>query len=296
MVSCTIDEAVRRLLSVGADFDHIGGVDNFCWPNIQYHPCDNPDGMQKAAQLVRACKALKDMCLAYEIPLLSGKDSMYVDGYLSGRYGEKHKVSALETMQFSTIGVIDDVLKCVSMDLKMPGDLIYIIGNTKNELGGSEYYEHFGYIGLNVPKVDAEKFGVMYRALSRAVKEELIASIHGIYRGGLGVHLAMTAMAANLGMHVYLGKIPVKDINRNDGILFSESPGRLIATVSPQNKDRFENILKGLDFALVGIVEEEPILNLRGINGEALISLSVAELRNAWKKTFKDMESGSVRC
>jgi phosphoribosylformylglycinamidine synthase len=75
MTSCTIDEAVRRLVAVGANFDRIGGVDNFCWPSIQFHPQDNPDGKFKAAQLVRSCQALRDICLSYEIPLLSGKDS-----------------------------------------------------------------------------------------------------------------------------------------------------------------------------------------------------------------------------
>ncbi len=94
MTCCTVDEAVRRLVAVGADLEHIGGVDNFCWPNIQFHPRENPDGKFKAAQLVRSCRALREICMAYEIPLLSGKDSMYVDGHLPGRYGETHKVSA----------------------------------------------------------------------------------------------------------------------------------------------------------------------------------------------------------
>ena len=93
MVAASIDEAVRRLLAVGGDLEEIGGVDNFCWPNIQYHPLHNPDGRLKAAQLVRANWALRDTCLAYSIPLLSGKDSMYVDGHLPGAFGERHKVS-----------------------------------------------------------------------------------------------------------------------------------------------------------------------------------------------------------
>ncbi len=141
------------LLPWAADLDHIGGVDNFCWPNIQYDPVENPDGKFKAAQLVRSCRALRDICLAYEIPLLSGKDSMYVDGNLAGRYGETHKVSALETLQFSTISVIEDVTRCVTMDGKIAGDLVYVLGTTRNELGGSEYYEHLGYVGRNVPEV-----------------------------------------------------------------------------------------------------------------------------------------------
>ena len=83
MAAVTIDEAVRRLVAVGGDLGHLGGVDNFCWPSVEYHPEKNPDGKFKAAQLVRACQALKDLCLAYGLPLLSGKDSMYVDGVLA---------------------------------------------------------------------------------------------------------------------------------------------------------------------------------------------------------------------
>jgi phosphoribosylformylglycinamidine synthase len=150
--------------------DQIGGVDNFCWPSIQYHPVNNPDGRLKAAQLVRSCLALKEMCLAYAIPLLSGKDSMYVDGHLAGRYGETHKVSALETLQFSATSIISDITRCVTLDPKATGDRIYVLGSTRNELGGSEYYDHFGYAGLNVPQVFPDRFIPMYRALANAIQ------------------------------------------------------------------------------------------------------------------------------
>ena len=155
------------LLSWEGDPAHIGGVDNFCWPSIQYDSETNPDGKFRAAQLVRSCRALKDICMAYEIPLLSGKDSMYVDGHLTGRYGESHKVSALETLQFSATSLVADVKKCVSMELKAPGDLVYILGLTRNELGASEYYEHLGYIGTRVPRVETERSKQTYTALSR---------------------------------------------------------------------------------------------------------------------------------
>lgn len=289
MTTCTIDEAVRRLIAVGADLEHIGGVDNFCWPNIAYHPENNPDGKFKAAQLVRSCQALRETCLAYEIPLLSGKDSMYIDGHLPGRYGETHKVSALETLQFSTIGVIDDITKCVTLDSKIPGDLVYILGITINELGGSEYYEHFGYVGLNVPKVFPDHFVVLYRALCRAIEQELVASVHGIYRGGLGVHLAMVAMGGNLGMRVDLAAVPVDQVARNDVILFSESAGRFIVTVDPSKRQDFEKIFKGLTWACIGTITGGPDFIIDGLDGNPLISLTVADLKSAWKQPFGDL-------
>jgi phosphoribosylformylglycinamidine synthase len=286
MTTCTIDEAVRRMVAVGGDPFHIGGVDNFCWPNIQYDPITNPDGKFKAAQLVRSCKALADMCLAWGIPLLSGKDSMYVDGHLPGRFGETHKVSAPETMQFSAVGVVEDIEKCVSMDVKCAGDLVYVLGDTRNELGASEYYDLFGIIGKNVPQVDAKKFQSIYAAVYQAIQKELVASAHGVYRGGLGVHLAFIAMGGNLGLDIDLGKTPASTALRDDALLFSESAGRLIVTIAPENQAEFEKICENIPFACVGTVTETPILHIQGRSKKELLSLPVADLKAAWKRPF----------
>jgi phosphoribosylformylglycinamidine synthase len=289
MTSCSIDEAIRRLLAVGANPDHIGGVDNFCWPNIQYHSMNNPDGKLKAAQLVRACWALRDMCQAYEIPLLSGKDSMYVDGYLPDQNGEIHKVSALETLQFSAISVIEDIRQCVSMDSKFPGDLIYVLGFTRNELGGSEYYAHLGDVGLNVPQVRSTEFLSNYRTLSQSILRGLVASAHGIYRGGLGVHLAMVAMGGNLGMQIELDQVPLDGVDREDSVMFSESAGRFIVTIDPNNRQAFENQFKGLACDCVGTVTATPQFEINGFNQNTLVCVSVDELKAAWKKPFGDL-------
>ncbi len=288
MTACTIDEAVRRVVAAGADPSHIGGVDNFCWPDIGYDPVKNPDGKFKAAQLVRSCKALKDMCMAYEIPLLSGKDSMYVDGHLAGPYGETHKVSALETLQFSAISLVPDVNKCVTPDAKAPGDLVYVLGIARDELGGSEYYDHLGYVGLNVPKVDPPKFHVLYRVLFRAVERELVASAHGVYRGGLGVHLAMTAMAGHAGMEIDLERVPREGVERIDSLLFSETPGRFVVTVAPENRETFDKLFKGLPYACVGKITEAPDFTIR--KGQAEIArLNVFDLKESYKRPFKDL-------
>ena len=289
MTTCTIDEAVRRLISVGADPEQIGGVDNFCWPDIQYHPQKNPDGKFKAAQLVRSCQALKETCLAYGIPLLSGKDSMYVDGHLTGPYGETRKVSALPTMQFSATSIVPDVNSCVTMDVKIPGDLVYIIGTTKDELGASEYYEHLGFIGARVPQIDAQAFFPMYTALSNAIREGIVASAHGVYRGGLGVHLAMTAMGGNLGMEVNLAAVPADGADRNDTLLFSESAGRLIVTVAPENRDAFQDRFRAFPCAMIGKVTQTPIVIVNGLDNRPIIHVPVQDLKAAWKRPFGDL-------
>ncbi|MBF0573909.1 MAG: phosphoribosylformylglycinamidine synthase subunit PurS [Desulfamplus sp.] len=306
MMSCTIDEAVRRIISVGGTLSHIGGVDNFCWPDIQYHPTKNPDGKFKAAQLVRACRALKEACIEYTIPLLSGKDSMYVDGYLQGKYGESIKVSALETVQFSVTSVIDDITKCVTLDPKCSGDLIYVLGETSNELGASEYYELLGKVGLNVPQVNFEKFKVIYKALEKAISSRIVASCHAVGRGGLAVHFALSSIACRLGMEIDLSKVPVsrsvlgtkdsidKTISRSDSaesinnstLLFSESAGRFIVTVAPENRSTFEKLFKGTACECVGNVTNSHsnfiVKNIDNI----IANISIDRLAQSWKSTM----------
>jgi phosphoribosylformylglycinamidine synthase subunit PurSL len=284
MVAATIDEAVRRLLSVGTDLEQIGGVDNFCWPCVQYDLKENPDGKYKAAQLVRANWALKDCCLNLGIPLLSGKDSMYVDGYIEGPFGEVHRISGLPTFQFSATGIIPDVRHCCSMDLKIPGDLIYLLGETRDELGGSEYYELLGTVGLNVPKLKGgEKKS--YAALQRALEEGLISAAHGVYRGGLGIHLALMALAGDLGLEVDLDKVPVHASLSSDKILFSESCGRLILTVDPKKKKLFEKLMARFPLDCIGRVRKDQTLLIKN-NKQPLIKSRLKPLREAFHQTF----------
>ncbi len=290
MMTCTIDEAVRRLISVGGTLDHIGGVDNFCWPDIGYDAASNPDGKFKAAQLVRACRALKEACVAYGVPLLSGKDSMYVDGHLEGQFGERIKVSALETVQFSAVSLVSDISRCVTLEPKCANDLVYVMGNTADELGASEYYEMFGKIGLNVPQVDFSKFKVVYRALEKAVEKELLASCHAVGRGGLGVHLSLLTMAGGLGLDIDLVGLPVV-VDRAlafEKLLFSESAGRLIVTVNPENRATFEKLCKGLPCACIGTVtDSHDRLRIKG--ADASVDLPVSALEAAFNKTFGEM-------
>ena len=289
MAACTIDEAVRRLIAVGGDPDHLGGVDNFCWPTIQFDAQNNPDGEFKAAQLVRACKALREMCLAMEIPLLSGKDSMYVDGHLPGRYGETHKISALESLQFSATSVMADVQRCVTLDLKVPGDLVYVLGATRDEMGASEYLDMFGYVGRSVPQVEPEACMRLYRALAKSIAKGLVASAHGIYRGGMGVHLAMKAMAGGLGLDVNLAALVSPGAKRDDVLLYSESAGRFIVTVDPSNQEAFESNFGALPAACIGKVIPQPHLRVRGVDGAAIIDVTVSDLKASWQQPFGDL-------
>ena len=94
---------------------------------------------------------------------------MYIDGHLPGEFGETHKISGLPTLLFTATSVIPDVGRCLTLDLKEPGDYIYLIGETRSELGGSEFYELLGYTGLNVPEVDAKDFLKYYHQLEKVI-------------------------------------------------------------------------------------------------------------------------------
>jgi phosphoribosylformylglycinamidine (FGAM) synthase-like enzyme len=286
MTAVTIDEAVRRLVAVGGDPARIGGVDNFCWPTIIYDPVKNPDGKYKAAQLVRACWALRDYTLAFEIPLLSGKDSMYTDGEVKRSCGMTQKISGLPTLQFTATTVLEDVRKCVTMEVKVPGDLVYIVGITGDELGASEYYQMMGWIGLNVPRVDAEKVIPLYHGLYRAINDGLVSSCHAVGRGGLGVHLALCAMGGNLGMDIDLGSVPAKEKVSNTRLLYSESAGRFIVTIDPKKKVAFEDAMHGLEYACVGKVTDTGKLQVSGIDANIIIKGRIDDLKHAWKEPF----------
>jgi len=280
MTACAIDEAVRNHICVGGSFDYVAGLDNFCW-------CDpvksekNPDGEFKLAQLVRANMALYDYTKAYGLPCISGKDSMKNDYIVGDR-----KISIPPTVLFSTIGKIEDVRKAVTMDVKRPDDRIYVLGITKDELGASEYFASLGYIGNDVPKVNAASAKKLYIALEKAIREGIVASCHDCSDGGLGVALAESAFSGDLGMTIELTKVPVENIRRADTILFSESQSRFVVTVAPEKVERFEEIMKGNVFADIGAVTAQQ--NFTVMDGEKVVlSAGIEELKEAWQGTLR---------
>jgi phosphoribosylformylglycinamidine synthase len=286
MTAVTIDEAVRRVLAVGGDPKHLGGVDNFCWPTIQFDPESNPDGKYKAAQLVRSAKALKETCLSFGIPLLSGKDSMYIDGKLEGPYGERRKVSGLPTLLFTVSSVVEDIRNCLTLETKESQDLVYVLGSTRNELGGSEYYQHLGKVGLFVPKVDVDTFWPLYLALAKAVRKGLIASAHAVTRGGVAVHAALIAMGGELGLDLDLTKLHTSGTLSDTQCLYSESAGRFMVTIAPANRIPFEKLMSNLPYGCVGRVSKEPVLTIRGKGGQNIVMEDLFELKKVWKKPF----------
>lgn len=278
MTACAIDEAIRNAVAVGADLDHLAGLDNFCWCD-PVKSAKTPDGEYKLAQLVRANMAIYDYTTAFGVPCISGKDSMKND-YQIGRT----KISIPPTILYSVIGKIKDVKKAVTMDAKHPQDLVYIVGETKEELGGSEWFARQKFIGNNAPQVNAAQAIKTYKALHKAIQSDLIASCHDCSDGGLAVALAETAFAGDLGMNIDLNLVPYTGKKRNDYILFSETASRFVVTIHPENKKRFEKIMAENIISEIGLVTGNGLFRVSGLDGKLIIKEKINKLKDAWQK------------
>jgi len=278
MTACVIDEAVRNAICVGGRLGYLAGLDNFCWPD-PVQSGKTPDGSYKLAQLVRSNMALYDYCTDYDLPCISGKDSMKNDYMIGGT-----KISVPPTFLFSVIGRMDDVRKAVTMDAKRSGHVVYAVGLTKNELGGSEYFAHHGFIGNNVPKVDAKRAKKIYRALGDAFDQGLVASCHDCSDGGLAVALAETAFAGGLGITADISAVPVDKPLRPDYLLFSESQSRFVITVASRKAKEFESIMAGLPCARIGKVTKSSLLVINEGKRKNIISAEIFDLKRAWQK------------
>ncbi len=280
MAACAVDEAIRNAVCVGCDPDHMAALDNFCW-------CDpivsetNPDGKYKLAQLVRANRALFDVLPVYGVPLISGKDSMKNDVVVQGR-----KISIPPTLLVSIIGRIPDVRNAVSMDVKEPGDLIYVLGMTYPELAGSEYYGAYGVRGGNVPKVDAATARRRYQKVFAAMGKGLVRSCHDCSDGGLAVALVEKALAGGFGLEIDCVRVPAEGCGGPDELLFSESQSRLVVSVSPQKKEAFEKHFENENVAWIGRVRNDRIITFTE-GSTPLFTVTCEESKQAWQAPLR---------
>jgi len=271
MVLSAIDEAIRNNVCCGGR--RIAILDNFSW--------GNPEREKPLGQLVEACKACYDGALAFKTPFISGKDSLYNE-YDTGK-GEK--VSIPPTLLISAVGIIPDIRKTVTMDVKEIGNPLYIVGKTKDELGGSHYYLVHGFNGNNVPTVDLKKAKKSFDALIKAMDKGLVKTCHDCSEGGIGVAAAEMAFAGELGLKIYLEKVP-SNLKRNDKILFSESNSRFLVEVKKGKEKEFERIMKGNILAKIGEVTDDKKLVVIGLNKKPVVNEDVNELKKVWKSTF----------
>ena len=279
MAANAIDEAIRNVIAVGGRLGHVAGLDNFCWPDPVLSP-GTPDGPYKLAQLVRANQALYDCCTAYGVPCISGKDSMKNDYHVGDV-----KISVPPTLLFSVIARMPDVRRAVTMDAKQPGDLVFAVGETRDELGGSEYYAMHGAVGNRVPRVDTQRARALYDALADAMQRGLVNACHDCSDGGFAVSAAEMAFAGGLGMRLDLCAMPrAADVTRDDTLLFSETASRFVVTVPAAHGEAFRDIMPTGSCGEIGVVHDGPEFTITGLEGGTVIASRIDELKAAWQR------------
>jgi phosphoribosylformylglycinamidine synthase len=293
MAASAIDEALRNCVAVGANPSRIALLDNFCWGNT-----DRPETL---GSLVRASLACHDIAVELGTPFISGKDSLNNE---FRPLGAKEPISIPPSLLISALGQIDDVRHCVTMDLKCPGNFLYQVGLTKNELGGSHFALVEGLSGGEVPKVDAACAKKTFAALHRAIYKGLVRSCHDLSEGGLAAAIAEMAFAGGFGAKINLGglsqfsrrengTVPLSPLGEGQGeglsyldkaaiLLFSESNTRFICEVTPENAAAFEKAMFGIACAKIGEVVDSTTLEIT--LDQPVLKADITALKESWQK------------
>lgn len=282
MAASVIDEAVRNVVAVGADPSSVALLDNFCWGNT-----DRPETL---GSLVRAAEACRDVALAYGTPYISGKDSLNNEFHT----GDVH-ITIPPTLLISALGLVPEVRKCVTMDLKSAGNYLFLVGLTRNELGGSHFHLVTGRTGGAVPTVDLNAAPRVFKALHDAMRQSLVRACHDLSEGGLAVAAAEMAFAGGLGALITLDPV-LMDAKPEEGrdviALFSESNTRFLCEVTPEIAAEFSRLLAAekVPHAQVGWVLDEPRLQVydhEEPSRRCLIDAPLVELKEAWQAPLR---------
>ncbi len=278
-----VDEALRNVTAVGGDPDRTAILDNFCWGN-----CNKPDRM---GSFVQAAKACRDAALAYQTPFISGKDSL--NNEFQTDAGQT--IAIPPTLLISAIAIVHDVSECVSMDLKQAGNAVFLVGNTRPELGGSHYLRALGLeTGNDVPPVDLPASAATFRAIHAAIRAGTVRACHDLSEGGLAVAAAEMAFAGQLGVELDLQKVPYdRAFNKPDhqcaigcvAKLFGESAGRFLVEVQPDKVDAFRSAMGDVPAEQIGTVTDSGRVIARTVQSTVL-DVPLADAKAAWQGTF----------
>jgi phosphoribosylformylglycinamidine synthase len=269
------DEAVRNLLCAGADISRTAFLDNFCW--------GNPENKKLMGALVLAARGCYDAAKAYEAPFISGKDSFYNQAKdVAGK-----DLPIPSTLLISAVAPVPDVQKTIGMDLKKVGSRLYLLGLTKDDMGPSVYREITGLRDNSLSKTDAPKAFEMYKALYAAMKDGLVLSAHDCSQGGLAACAAEMCFTGGIGAEILLGSIKYEGANRSpQTLMYSETSGRILVEVTPENAAKFETALKNFNYANIGCTLSKTTLCVTMENGAAWLDASIMELRKNWQEAL----------
>jgi phosphoribosylformylglycinamidine synthase len=291
MAASAIDEAVRNCVAVGADPTRIAILDNFCWGD-----CERSETL---GSLVRAALACYDLAVAWGTPFISGKDSLNNEFRYVDPKGEKQGLAIPPSLLISAMGQVDDVSRCVSMDLKRAGNVLYQVGATKNELGGSHFALINQLTGGYVPRVDPARAKATFAAMHLAIHSGFVRSCHDLSEGGLAVAAAEMAFSGGLGARLYLLEVPhavrAEETETVRGglasvLLFAESNSRFLVEVAANYVEHFEQAMGDVPHAAIGEVTAEPklqIMDVGPVTDRHVVDIDLAALKAAWQKPLK---------
>jgi phosphoribosylformylglycinamidine synthase len=276
MAGCAIDEAVRNCVAVGADPNQIALLDNFCW--------GSPERPETLGSLVLAAMGCHDLALFYGTPFISGKDSLY------NEYAHDGKSLAIPpTLLISAIARVPDVRRCVTMDLKEPGNALFVVGYTRRELGGSIWLRTLDLPGGSAPRVDPKLGLAIFKAVHVAISRGYIRSCHDVGDGGLAAALAEMALAGELGAEVSLRDVPCDSDAATDAtLLFAESPSRFVIEVPEASVADLMTVFGILPIGRLGEVVANPEFSVRGLEGPVVIQATVTQMKASWKRSLHD--------
>ncbi len=247
----SIDEACRNIIAVGGYPDSFTDCLNF----------GNPEKPERLGELKQAVAGMGDLARYLNLPVPSGNVSLY---------NETARGSVLPTPTVLGLGIVEDVRKCVTTDLKKEGNLLYLVGETKEEFGGSAVYRRYGGKGGVVPEVVPERLKRSMDEMHAAMKKGLIRSCHDVSDGGIAVAVAEMCLGGNIGAYVSTG--------HDRWYLFSESSTRWIVEIEPSKEKEFLSSMT------------VPVMELGKVGGKSLrvkdrcmlVNVSLNEMRKAW--------------
>ncbi|MBD15225.1 MAG: phosphoribosylformylglycinamidine synthase subunit PurL [Planctomycetaceae bacterium] len=281
MATSAIDEALRNCVAVGADPSRVAILDNFCWGD-----CEKSETL---GSLVRAAIACHDLSIVLETPFISGKDSLNNEFSYLDADGNRQTIAIPASLLISAMGQVPDVSKCLTMDLKSTENPLYIVGETKDELGGSHFSHVNNLTGGSVPTVTAETARLTFVTLHQAIQAGLVSSCHDLSEGGLAVAAAEMAFAGNVGVDLDLATLPVADSNLSTAArLFSESNTRFLCEVLPNHAAAFEQALKQIPTQRIGQTTEELRLKIvASADQDPIIHEQLNTLKEHWQQSLR---------
>ena len=278
MALASIDEAMRNVVAAGGTPQRTALLDNFSWGN-----CDKPD---RLGALVLASYACYDAAMAFGAPFISGKDSLNNEY----RVGDE-TLSIPPTLYVSALSILPNVARAATMDLKQNANLLLLVGETRAELGGSEYFAQQGLEGGQVPAPDLQKAPRLYEKLHASIARGHVRSCHDLSEGGLLVAAAEMCLGGRLGADINLSVIDHTDLPDNvdtdAALLFSETCSRFLIEVEPGNKFNVQTALMGHSCIPIGRVQSSPRLKVTSSAGTPLFEARLEELRDAFCGSFQ---------